>query len=230
MNLKLLNEAIAHYKSLITSEPERSALWKWETQRIFQAKWDIDELDFYSMFDSCLQNSTTRRLWHRENYEPKVMMLQFIRMNREFVRDAFRDLFNENKSVDGRMNRFIYHCDEMLREYQETNPLTRYNSHFHNDNYQLVSIYLSFRYPAIYTPYDFESFIKLMELLGSRNVPKFHDTERFFKTMRTLLGLLSKDAELIQIHQERLNKGIHYTGESLLLVEDFYRRIIQEEY
>jgi hypothetical protein len=227
MNLQKLKDSIELYKTGLKATPFGSDLWKWESQRIFQENWDINAIDFHPMYNQSLKNSTTNRLWHRENFEPKNMMLRFIEMNREFVRDAFSDLFNENKSIDGRINRFVFHCDELLAEFRENNPNARYNSHFHDDNYQIISIYLSFRYPSSYTPYDFEGFKKLMEILGSREVPKVNDTERFFKVMRTINGFLLKDEAIVQVHKERLLEGIHYAGESLLLAEDFYRRLLQ---
>lgn len=147
MNLQKLNSAVQQYKAFLKSEPQHDPYWKWESLRIFSENWDIEALDFRSMYDRSLQNSRTRRLWKRENYEPKDMMLKFIHLNSEFVRYMFQDLFNENKEVDGRVDRFVFHCDELLREYKETHPLSIENSHFHDDNYQMVSLYLAFRYP-----------------------------------------------------------------------------------
>lgn len=221
MNLKKLNSAVQQYKAFLKSEPQHDPYWKWESLRIFSENWDIEALDFRSMYDRSLQNSRTRRLWKRENYEPKDMMLKFIHLNSEFVRYMFQDLFNENKEVDGRVDRFVFHCDELLREYKETHPLSIENSHFHDDNYQMVSLYLAFRYPTLYAPYDFENFRQLMELLGSRDVPKVNDLGRYFKVMRTVYKFLEKDEELREIHRQRLNLHTQFGGETLLEAEDF---------
>ncbi len=222
MNLQKLTDAIQSYKTYLQRHPQHDPYWKWESLKIFQENWDIEALDFRSMFDRSLENSRTRRLWKRENYLPKDVMLKFIELNREFVRQIFQDLFNENKEVEGRIDRFLFHCDELLREYRETHPRSVENSHFHHDNYQMVSLYLSFRYPEIYTPYDFEGFQRLMALLGSRDVPKLNDVGRFFKVMRTVFGFLKKDEELMALHWERLEAGRHFEGETLLVAEDFY--------
>ncbi len=221
MNLQKLNSAVQQYKAFLKSEPQHDPYWKWESLRIFSENWDIEALDFRSMYDRSLQNSRTRRLWKRENYEPKDMMLKFIHLNSEFVRYMFQDLFNENKEVDGRVDRFVFHCDELLREYKETHPLSIENSHFHDDNYQMVSLYLAFRYPTLYAPYDFENFRQLMELLGSRDVPKVNDLGRYFKVMRTVYKFLEKDEELREIHRQRLNLHTQFGGETLLEAEDF---------
>jgi hypothetical protein len=179
------------------------------------------------MYDRSLQNSQTRRLWKRENYEPKEVMLKFVELNREFVRQVFLDLFNEQKEIDGRVDRFIFHCDELLREYKEAHPRSIENSHYHDDNYQMVSLYLAFRYPEQYAPYDFEVFTRFMALLGSRDVPKVNDIGRFFKVMRTVYGFLKKDEALMELHRQRLLPP-HYQGDTLLLAEDFYKTIVKD--
>ena len=113
MNLQKLKEAIHGYKLFLRSHPDHDPYWKWESQRIFQDNWDIDTKDFHSMFDSSLQNSRTRRLWNRENYAPKHMMMKFINTSEDYVRFAFMDLFNENKDIEGRVDRFVFYCDEL---------------------------------------------------------------------------------------------------------------------
>ena len=223
MNLQKLTDTIGQYKSYLHSNPQHDPYWKWESLKIFHENWDMEALDFRSMYDRSLQNSRTRRLWKRENYEPKDMMLKFIDLNSEFVRYMFQDLFNENKEVDGRIDRFVFHCDELLREYKESRPRSIENSHFHDDNYGMVSLYLAFRYPDLYAPYDFELFRRLLLSLGSRDVPKVNDLGRYFKVMRTVYKFLQKDGEVLETHWQRLNQDKHFEGETLLVAEDFMR-------
>ncbi len=225
MNLQKLNDTIQAYKSFLKSNTRHDPYLKWESLKVFQENWDIEAPDFRNMYDRSLQNSRTRRLWKRENYEPKDMMLKFIGLNSEFVRYMFQDLFNENKEVDGRIDRFVFHCDELLREYKDTHPRSVENSHFHDDNYQMVSLYLAFRYPELYAPYDFESFRKLLQLLGSMDVPKVNDVGRYFKVMRTVYKFLQKDGEVLEIHRQRIKPGLHFEGETLLVAEDFMRMV-----
>jgi hypothetical protein len=221
MNLQKLNDAIAKYAKYLSTHPEHDPYLPWESQRIFQLNWDVESLDFRTMFDSSLENSRSRRLWKREHYEPKEMMLRFIEMNREFVRQVFQDLFNENKDVDGRIGRFTFHCDELLAAWHEEHPSSKLNSHYHHDGYQMVSLYLAFRYPAQYLLYDFESFRRLMELLGSRDVPTVNDLGRYFKAMRTIFTFLKKNEEILPLHSKRITPGLHYEGETLLVAWDF---------
>jgi len=225
MNLQKLNDAIRQYGQFLRDHPGHDPYWRWESLKIFQENWGREAPGFSEMYDRSFENSQTRRLWKRENYEPKAMMLRLAAMIEDFVRYMFQDLFTENKEVDGRIGRFVFHCDELLREYKETHPRSKENAHFHDDGYQIISLYLAFRYPQQYTPYNFERFHKLMAHLGSRDVPKVDDTGRYFKVMRTIYNFIKKDEDILVMHRQRLNPERHFMGETLLVAEDFCRVI-----
>lgn len=227
MNLQKLNHSIENYKSFLKAARRHDPYWKWESLQIFQENWNLEAPDLHSMFDRSLENSRTRRLWSREQYAPKKMMLSFIDMNPEYVRFMFQDLFNEQKEVEGRIGRFVFYCDELLRAFHENHPTSKENSHYHDDNYGMVSIYLAFRFPEEYAPYHFETFKNALELLGSRDVPKVNDTARYFKVMRTIFKFLQKDPEILSIHRNRMDPTIHYLGDTLLFSEDFCQFLIQ---
>lgn len=223
MNLNKLQGYIAEYKTFLQRDPRRnSMLYKWESLQHFQENWDLDAPDFAEMYDRILQNSQTRRIWKRENYDAKGMMLKFIKMAPDFVRDMFKDLFFEERDIVGRVDRFVFHCDELLREYKEQNPRSIENNHFHDDGYGMVSWYLSFKYPELYAPHNFAAFQQLLQMLATRDVPQTADFGRFCKVARTLYKMLEKDDEVLEIHQNRLKHELLYQDKSLLVVEDFY--------
>ena len=112
MQLKKLEICLAKYKEFLPTKAAGERLYIWESQGIFQVKWNPEEVDFATMYDRSLANSFTRRLWKRERYEPKRMMSEFIREDPEFVRTMFKDLFNEEKSVENRVDRFVFYCDD----------------------------------------------------------------------------------------------------------------------
>lgn len=223
MQLKLIQHFFQEYEQFLAGPAASERLHIWESQRIFQEQWDMDAADWPAMYERALQNSQTRRLWKREAYEPKRMMLELAAMQPDFVRHIFFDLFNEEKGLEGRASRFVYYCDMLMQEYHEQHPRSIENSHYHDDDYQMLSLYLAFRFPHQYTLYDAEGFRKLLEKLGSRDIPKAHDLERFAKVSQTLYKLMQKEEKLLTLHRRRLQEGLHYTGESLLLVYDFYQ-------
>ncbi|MEM0994231.1 MAG: hypothetical protein AAF847_05410 [Bacteroidota bacterium] len=220
MQLKKIQAHIAGYKKYLQKGGERTVrpLYKWESQRIWQENWDINASPFAAMYDSCLENSQTRRIWNRENYQPKKMMLAFAELQPHFVYSMFEELFNESKDIGNRVDRFIFYCDQLLKEYKSTRRTALDNDHYHD--YEMISHYLAFQYPEQYTPYRFDLFKNTLLQIGSRDIPTANDISRHFKVMKTLHQFLQKDEALIALHQKRL-LPIHYQEKSLLLVEDF---------
>ncbi len=225
MQLKKIQEALDQFKTHLGSEAKEEHLYIYESQKIFQENWNLESSDPASMYNRSLNNTQTRRLWNREHYEPKRMMLEFWRMQPDFVKQMFQDLFDENKKVDGRVGRFVFYCDELLTEFLEKHPRSREGKHFHQDGYQIVSLYLAFRYPDQYSLYHFDRFKRLLIALGTPDIPATHDFDRFCKVVKTLWGFMQKDEELIAAHRERLEEGKHFQGESLLPVYELMQII-----
>ncbi|NET34145.1 MAG: hypothetical protein F6K19_19330, partial [Cyanothece sp. SIO1E1] len=162
MQLKLIQADMAAYKEFLGTSKAEKFLHIWESQLIFQEQWDLAAPEIPQMYDRSLQNSQTKRLWKREAYEPKRMMLAFMDMQADFVGYMFKDLFNEEKSIGGRVDRFVFHCDELLQEYKQQFPRSIDNNHYHGDRYQMLSLYLAFRFPDLYTYYDGPAFWKVL--------------------------------------------------------------------
>lgn len=222
MQLKKLQQQFELFKGYLKKPKSYDRLYVWEAQRNFQEHWNIQAVDLEEMYDRSLTCSQTKRLWKRQAYEPKKMMRAFIQMQADFVQHMFKDLFNEEKEVDARMDRFIFYCDQMLQQFKNLYPSSIENNHYHEDNYQMVSLYLSFRYPLKYTLYRATSFKRTLELVGSMDIPKVNDLSRFFKVTNTIYKLMNRDEQLMQLHRDRLLSNKHYMEDSLLLVYDFY--------
>lgn len=221
MQLQKIQQFIADYRNWLPSRPAEGRLYYWETQARWQAHWDLNAPDLRPGYTAGLENSHTRRPWKREGYEPKRMMLAFMDMEPEFVRTMFRDLFNENKEVSGRADRFVFYCDQLLLQYRERFPLRIDTSHYHDDGYEIVSLYLCLQFPLLYTPYQASRLITLLERLGARDLPRAGDFERHCKLMRTLQTMLLKDDLLMARHRARLQAYPDYQPDSLLLAFDF---------
>lgn len=219
MQLKKIQHYIDLYRSFLETPAAEERMHLWASQRHFQEHWDVDAANFVSMYDQALQNPQTRRFWKREQYEPKRLMMVFGAMEPEYARHIFKDLFKEEKDIENRVDRFAYYCDDLLRTFKEHNPTSVENHHYHDA--AMISLYLAFRYPAVYAYYDGSAFAHMMQLLGATDIPKTDDLGRYFKTMRTLYGFLQKDPRIVALHHKRLNPLIHYMEDSLLLAWDF---------
>lgn len=226
MQVKLLEEAFETYEQYLQSPGAERNLYIWESQRVFQENWDLEASDLGRMYDLSLQNSQTRRLWRRESYEPKDVMLKFIGLSEDYFLQMFGDLFNEEKSIDGRVDRFVFYCDQLLLEYRNLYPHRIETNHYHNDGYQMISLYLSFRFPDQYTLYRFDRFRIFLEKMGVLNLPVANDFARFVNVSRTVYKLMQKNVGLMELHQKRLKEGVHFMGESLLVVFDFMEMVV----
>lgn len=229
MQLKRIKHYFEAYKAYLqTEQAQITRVHIWESQRVFQNNWDRDAAEWAAMYDACLKNSTSRRLWKREAYDPKRMMLELMRMQPDFTRHMFLDLFNEEKALEGRASRFVHYCNMLFEEYQDKHPARRDNSHYHDDGYQMVFLYLAFRFPEHYTLYDGEAFRRFLQHLGSPDIPAAHDLERFAKVVRTIYKMMEKEPELLPAHLARLPAAEKERSGSLLVVYDFYQAVAGE--
>ncbi len=221
MKLALIQESLQAFKAYLSTDKASGQAYLYETQQNFQDQWNLESQDMAGMYQRSLANQKTNRLWNRENYEPKRMMLLFVEMQPDFVRQMFQHLFDEQLKVEGRAGRFIFYCDELLADYREQHPKSKEDSHFHQDGYQMVFLYLALKYPDQYCFYNFARFQSMLKAIGAPEIPLTHDLERFVKVSRTLYNMLRKDAEIWSLHLARLPEDGYYQGESLLLVYEW---------
>ncbi len=222
MVLGKIQKAIADYKKWLLGLRHHPFVYEWESVQQFQAHWNPEDADPAAMFDRSLQNSETRRLWQTENWYPKRMMLEFWRFEPRTVRAMFDDLFNETRDVEARVGRFLFGCDTLLRDYKRARSTSVENNHYHDD-YRMIALYLAFRYPEQYAPYDFEVFRRALTVFQARDLPQQNDLGRYFKVQRTLMTFLEKDAEVPKAMARHLHPHKHYGGKTLVLAENFCR-------
>lgn len=222
MVLSQIQAAIAGYKKWLQTQRHHPYVYEWESLQVFQANWDPADPDPAGMFDRALQNSETRRLWQTENWYPKRMMLEFWRFDPRMVQAMFDDLFNETRDAEARVGRFLFGCDDLLRDYKRSRSTSVENNHYHGD-YRMISLYLAFRYPEHYGPYDFEVFRRALVQFQARDIPQQNDIGRYFKVLRTLMNFLEKDPAVASAMHRHLHPTRHYQGKTLLPAADFCR-------
>lgn len=224
MQVTKLQEAIAEYKTFLRRDREYVDLYKWESLRHFQEQWDIAAADFGQMYGRSLYNSQRQQLWKGPGWFPREMMLEIIEVAPDSVRDLFTGFFEEEWDAIMRISHFRDVCDELLQNHRDRPGLWRENDHYHGDN-RMIFLYLAFRFPEKYTLFDYVPFRKTLSLIGTRDLPQAFDTDRFIKISRALYLFLQKDAELLDLHRKRRDPRVHYMGDSMLLVHDFYERM-----
>jgi len=218
MKVNLINKYKDKWKKHLLTDSSEEGLYKYENLHNFRKRWDLSELDLSSMYAGSLKSSISGRLWGGTVDSPRSVMLQFIEHNKEYVRSAFRDLYNENKDLSMRVNRFSFHCDQLLEQVRTVSEKT--DQHYH-ESPQMTFLYLCFNDPDRYPLYNYPQFSHALELFETKSIPEKFEVERFYKLTKAIYTIISKDEELIKILQSRIPEayGIEV---NYLMIDDFF--------
>ena len=217
---------ISQYKDYLLSKENYDQLFLYEIQKNYKDNWGLMKKPLEEMIDRSIESQMTRRLWRGKNFEPKEMMMAFAKMNPDFVSQMFRDFHDQSKAIDGRMDRFMFYCDELLRDYKNKHATKVDNNHFHD--HWMLSLYLSLEYPSDYAIYDIVLFRKMLTYLKAKNISEAPDAERYFKVTKLILGFMQKEQGLIEAHQKRLDPNTHYTDLSGMMVYEMTERFFSK--
>jgi len=226
MQVPKINAAIEHFRDWMLTEEALVHLPLWETQQNWQTHFNVEAKDLANSYDLALDSKTNRRHYRRGGYDPKRAMLTLMRWESEFVREAFRDLFSEDRDLDGRAQRFGFYVNELFNRFRDERPKDKTPSHYHHDDYNMVSLYLSGQYPEVYAPYSTELLQKVCTQLGAKDVPVAADFPRYTKLLATLRSFLLKDEVVMERYQAAL-RPVDYAGESALLVWWFFQSVAE---
>ena len=218
----MLVERINHFRDLFKAHLHSGKIdpYKWRSLRVFADNWNMEAQRFGAMYAASFHSTLANDLWEGHDYYPRRAMLQMIERDPDLVRQMFKELFDERLEIEGRIDRFLYHCEAIREDMLRSDD--SYQKHYH-ENYRMISVYLAFRFPQQYCIYDYAKWRKFMQLTGATQVPDEYQVGRFFKVMRTVGTLLYRDDELPDLIQEILKPySIDPPGKDLLLVAEFY--------
>lgn len=222
MHLDTLREYIRHYAHEFSKSP---FLCLWETQQLFQTFWDQAAIDFGAMFNRALDSQVNRRLWSAHAYQPKEVILHFIRWEPDQVRAMFRDLYDESKDLDSRIQRFRFMAGDMLAGWHGENKKPFLPAH--DQDLAVISLYLAMKYPGQYAPYHHHLFLSGLKALRVSVLPVVEEPLRWFVIARTVHKFLMQDTELIKTYATSMRDPRYYQGETLLLSFDFFRFVAE---
>lgn len=191
--------------------------YKYECLQNFQAHWDLSALDLATMYNNSLQSKVSGRLWGGSRNSAKEVMLLFLESDKEFVRSMFRDLYKEEKDLGMRINRFMFHCDQMLA--QINGDKAKWTTHFHNE--EVVALYLAFNDPEKYALFSYGPFSNMMRRLEVKSIPESYELDRYFKLCKGLYTLLKRDEELLEMHREQRAREGYYSEDTMIMIHDY---------
>lgn len=224
MQVPKINAAVSAFQDWILTEEALAHLPLWETQQNWQTHFNVEAKDLAESYDLALDSKTNRRHYRRGGYDPKRAMLALMRWEPDFVREAFRDLFSEDRDLEGRIGRFGFYVNELFNRFRDQHPKDRTPSHNHDDDYNMVSIYLMGQYPEKYAPYSTALLHTVCEQLGAKTVPPAADFPRYTKLLQTLRSFLEKDDLVMERYAAALRES-DYQDKSALLVWWFFKMV-----
>lgn len=223
MKANIIKEQIERYKRMLASSKERYSLFPFAVLKNYQQHWDIEALDFKTMFDQSFKSEVSNTLWSADQFRPKEIMMAFIDMDKEFVRLMFRQLYNEEKDISLRVEKFVYYCDEMLMQLMKKNR--KESMHYHGD-LRMITTYLALEFPAKYTMYSFNTFRGLLTLFEAQRIPVVDEIARYQTLMRSLYtNFMLKDQELVNTMTELCKEDTYFAAETTFWVNHFAQYI-----
>jgi hypothetical protein len=219
MKVNLINKYKELWKNSLKSELPDGWLYKYENLSHYRQNWDLSELDLKKMYADSFSSQVSGRLWGGTVDSPRSVMLSFIEINKEFVRSMFRDLYSQDKDLSMRVNRFSFHCDQMLDQLQKEND--KIDRHYH-ETPQMPFLYLCFDSPESFPLYDYHAYSKALKLFETTSIPEPFEIERFYKLSKAIYTIIKKDDVLIEMIQSLIPEsyGIQV---NYLILDDFFQ-------
>lgn len=203
MKVAAIQNAVGEYKSYLQGKKRFDTLYLFQISENLHHSLQENE-NVLEALESGLQSTTTQRLWKRHRFEPKKVILQLGAEFPDIFQHAIKDLFNEAKLLENRVDRFKFYCDELLKLHREKNPRSNVNHHYVDEAF--ISILLMGKYPGTYAYYDHQLFLSVVELTGARPIPTVNDYPRFQKFVQIFNRFIQEDKKIVESHQSRHHK------------------------
>lgn len=209
MKLHLLEKAIDQFLSARLRADTIEWYFAHALVNEFHAHWSTPStLNLKDVYDHCLHSEFSQRWWKRDQYRPKEIMLQLIDAEVELALVAWKDLSNESATLEGRLDRFDYYCNELLQIHRHKN--IRSVESYHHQDASIISLYLAGMYPEKYALYPgLEVFQSFCRAIGSPEIPVVNDLVRYMKIAAIVFTFLKKNEKyqlLIQHRDPSLHK------------------------
>ena len=215
-NKALFQQVLASYKAVFVSKQWPAEKYKWIAVKHFQDNWDIDAPDFAAMLKNAL--AKTGNLLVSVNNFPARMITEFAQADPEKVRAMFKNLFDENKSLNDRIEQFKNDSDVVLKKYGKPGA-----HHYQRDN--SITTYLWLRYPEKYYIYKYSEIKSVVAKLQSDCVIKMGATAEnlriFMELYNAIRQELFADDELKALLKSQLSDDCYADEALCTLTIDF---------
>lgn len=190
--------------------------FKWIAVKCFQENWNIDAVNFPEMLEASI--SKTYGLLASMNNFPGGAIVEFAKADPEFVRNMFKDLFDESKDVIERIAEFKRNASIIHNSISNGE-----GQHYQYEN--AITTYLWLRYPDKYYIYKYGEAKAVSEKLDSNYQIKKgqynSNLQNFLSLYDEINGILKKQSELIEMLNGYLTSDCYSDSELKTLTIDF---------
>lgn len=193
MKVHLLQKAIRHF---IDSQLRSNQVdWYFPHSLVhrFHSEWKkLPDRGLRETYDQALRSDISQRWWKREKVDAKEIMLHLIDADSELATIAWKDLAQPQASLDGRLSRFNYYCEQLLEIHRSQNIKSLET--YHQQDAMMMSLYLAGIFPETNALYPgLEGFQTFCKTIGSPDIPKVDDLVRYAKVTGIIFNFLQKD-------------------------------------
>lgn len=206
---------LAQYKENLDAWiPEE--IYKWRAVKCFQDHWNPDAHDFAQMLKDSLRQS--RNLLDHGRAYPRKMITNFAEAEPETVRQMFRNLFSEDRSLTERVSAFSLEADGLLTRHKTKASMKR---HYQSD--RTICTDLFFAYPDRYYLYQFRKlrdFAAEVEYDLDCKTGEPQNIYTYMELADQVRNEVQQDPELIQKVTSRLDDTCYQDEQLHLLTDD----------
>ncbi len=209
--LELKESYLSHFNEYISEE-----LYKWKAIKKFNDNWNLDVSndEFKNMVKMSLESSSN--ILSSAYYYPFQMIVLFSEKDPNTVKEMFRYLFDETKSLYERIKYFVDRSDELLLKYYEEDK-----NHF--QDMHVISTYLGFKYPEKY--YLFKSSVdkEALRYLGIeiKDQDKIIELINYFDACNLVHEKIISDEKMINSIESVLDNDCYKLDNYHILTWDF---------
>lgn len=221
MQVQKIHDLLDNFATHLSKDQTWSYKYTYDCAQQWDKYWDLNAPDLKECYNTALQSNVSKRLWLRDAWHPKEMMLKFLDLDQEFVRRMFQRLFNEEKEITARISQFKFAADELLQDYKSKHKSSVENAHYHDDA-RMIFTYLAFQFPNRYCIYHYEAFAKTCMKIGVIDIPQAYDLDRFLKISKVLFTFMQKHEGLkVNFEERNARFGVNNPFDKMLLFELF---------
>jgi len=203
MKVHLLQKAIADFTQLQLHTNQVEWYLPHSLVNRFHSEWQqLPEKGLRATYEHCLRSEISNRWWKRETVDAKEIMLHLIDADPELAAIAWKDLQQPQASLEGRLSRFTYYCEQLLDIHRglHINSIETY----HQQDASMLSLYLAGLFPETYALYPgLSTFQQFCRAIGSPDIPKVDDLVRYMKVVSIIFSFLQKNDQYEALIQKR---------------------------